>query len=48
MPGGELYKRATTEEHRMNANAPENVAVLGLTSLYAVTMLLVWTLWSGL
>jgi hypothetical protein len=31
-----------------NNNAPENVVVLSLTSLYAITMLLVWTLWSGL
>jgi hypothetical protein len=29
-------------------DTPENVAVLSLTSLYAITMLLVWTLWSGL
>ena len=29
-------------------NAPENVVVLSLTSLYAITMLLVWTMWSGL
>lgn len=31
-----------------SSSAPENVVVLSLTSLYAVTMLLVWTLWSVL
>lgn len=30
------------------STAPENVVVLGLTTLYAVTILLVWTMWSGL
>lgn len=32
----------------MSNAAAENVAVLGLTGLYAVTLLLVWALWSGL
>lgn len=30
------------------SNAPENVVVLSLTCLYAVTMLLIWTMWSGM
>ena len=31
-----------------SSSSAENVVVLSLTSLYAVTMLLVWKLWSGL
>jgi hypothetical protein len=34
--------------HELESNAPENLVVLTLTSLYGVTMLLVWTQWSGL
>lgn len=34
--------------HTLESSAPENLVVLTLTSLYGVTMLLVWTLWSGL
>jgi hypothetical protein len=29
----------------MPAHSPEDAVVLGLTSLYAITMLLVWVLW---
>jgi hypothetical protein len=29
----------------MPAHSPEGAVVLGLTSLYAITMLLVWVLW---
>jgi hypothetical protein len=29
-------------------HTPENVVVLTLTSLYAITMLLVWAFWSGM
>ena len=32
----------------VTSSSAENVVVLSLTSLYAVTMLLVWKLWSGL
>jgi hypothetical protein len=32
----------------MQPHTPENVVVLSLTSLYAVTMLLVWGFWSGM
>ena len=31
-----------------SSNNPEKIVILTLTSLYAATMLAVWTLWSGL